>query len=155
MSCFYKFVFVLSMLIIALSVSSSLAESTQNDDNEAEQEEDYLPIPETDEAGPTSLRGVGRFLAQKSTRAMLMKCDKNPKICHLKGSPGHYCCKKKCVSYAKDRLNCGKCGHKCKYSEICCKGKCVNPLSDKKHCGGCNTKCRKGSKCVYGMCSYA
>lgn len=107
-------------------------------------------------AEPTSLRGVSRFLAEKTRVSALMRCNKYPNICRVKGSPGGPdCCKKRCVDVAKDRLNCGKCGHKCKYSEICCKGKCLNPLTDKKHCGGCNNKCKKGSRCVYGMCSYA
>ncbi|XVF27923.1 hypothetical protein REPUB_Repub14bG0151300 [Reevesia pubescens] len=103
---------------------------------------------------PTSLRGIpSRFLAEKP-RAV-MTCNKYPRVCHVAGSPGPDCCKKKCVNVKTDRLNCGRCGKKCKYSEICCKGQCVNPMSHKKHCGGCNNNCNKGSKCLYGMCSYA
>ncbi|OWM83391.1 hypothetical protein CDL15_Pgr012872 [Punica granatum] len=98
-----------------------------------------------------------RFLAQKKSRvAAQTTCDKYPKICRVTGSPGRYCCSKKCVGTKTDRLNCGTCGHNCKYSEICCKGKCVNPMSNKKHCGGCNNSCtQKKGKCIYGMCSYA
>ncbi|KAG8385769.1 hypothetical protein BUALT_Bualt03G0079700 [Buddleja alternifolia] len=148
MKLLIKFIFLLAMTM-ALAVSH-LAESAEvkplyNDD------EDF-PLPEN--GGPTSLRGVSRFLVQK-TRFSLTKCNNYPRVCRVKGSPGPDCCKKRCVNVAKDMLNCGKCGHKCKYSEICCKGKCINPLTDKKHCGGCNNKCKKGSKCVYGMCSYA
>ncbi|KAK6124499.1 hypothetical protein DH2020_041752 [Rehmannia glutinosa] len=129
-----KFIFIMLTMIMALAISLS-AESTEN-------------------VEPTSLRGVSRFLAQR-TRVAFMRCNKFPRICRAKGSPGPDCCKKRCVNVAKDRLNCGKCGNKCKYSEICCKGKCVNPLRNKKHCGGCNNKCKKGSKCMFGMCSYA
>ncbi|KAE8696735.1 hypothetical protein F3Y22_tig00110647pilonHSYRG00098 [Hibiscus syriacus] len=63
--------------------------------------------------------------------------------------------KKRCVNVTTDRLNCGKCGRMCEYSEICCKGNCVNPMSNKWHCSVCNNGCDKGSKCLYGMCSYA
>ncbi|XP_047938732.1 stigma-specific STIG1-like protein 1 [Salvia hispanica] len=101
-----------------------------------------------EEAG--SLRGVSRFLAQRS-----IKCNKYPKICRAKGSSGPNCCKKRCVNVGTDRVNCGRCGHKCKFSEICCKGKCVNPFTHKKHCGGCGNKCGQGTKCSFGLCSYA
>ncbi|XP_010252476.1 PREDICTED: stigma-specific STIG1-like protein 1 [Nelumbo nucifera] len=112
-----------------------------------------LSLPETEQ--PSSLRGTSRFLAQAKARRTVMTCNKFPRVCRAKGSPGPDCCKKKCVNVLTDRLNCGMCGRKCKYSQICCKGECVNPLMDKKHCGQCNNKCKKGSKCVYGMCSYA
>ncbi|KAH7569450.1 hypothetical protein JRO89_XS06G0164700 [Xanthoceras sorbifolium] len=111
-----------------------------------------------DDSTTTSLRGASRFLASAPrTRVNVMTCNTYPRVCRAKGSPGPDCCKKKCVNVHTDRLNCGKCGRKCKYSEICCKGECVNPRSNNKHCGGCNNKCEKaaGSYCVYGMCSYA
>ncbi|KAF3571554.1 hypothetical protein F2Q69_00063498 [Brassica cretica] len=54
-----------------------------------------------------------------------------------------------------NKLNCGRCGKSCQYSEICCKGYCVNPMFDKRHCGGCFKKCNKGRSCAYGMCNYA
>ncbi|XP_065879285.1 stigma-specific STIG1-like protein 1 [Euphorbia lathyris] len=107
-----------------------------------------------DEKSVSSLRGINRFLAEKSSRAA-MTCNIYPRVCRVKNSPGPDCCKKKCVNSLTDKFNCGKCGNKCKYSEICCRGKCVNPMFDKKNCGGCSNKCKKGSKCVYGMCSYA
>ncbi|KAL9236955.1 hypothetical protein vseg_011559 [Gypsophila vaccaria] len=84
-----------------------------------------------------------------------MTCDKFPRVCHVKGSPGHDCCKKRCVDVKTDNLNCGMCGLKCRYPEICCNGSCINPLHDKKNCGGCHNKCHKGSLCYYGMCNYA
>lgn len=101
-----------------------------------------------------SLRGMNRFLAQQNLKAD-MRCDKFPRVCRLKNSPGPDCCKKKCVNVKSDRLNCGMCGYKCKYNEICCKGNCVNASFDKRNCGGCNNKCKKGEYCVYGMCNYA
>ncbi|KAK6124521.1 hypothetical protein DH2020_041730 [Rehmannia glutinosa] len=135
-----KFIFIMLTMIIALAISLS-AESTEV--NPLYNDDEDFPLPEN--AEPTSLRGVSRFLAQR-TRVAFMSCNKFPRICRAKGSPGPDCCKKRCVNVAKDRLNCGKCGNKCKYSEICCKGKCANPLRNKKHCGGCNNKCKKGSK---------
>ncbi|XP_024200208.1 stigma-specific STIG1-like protein 1 [Rosa chinensis] len=102
----------------------------------------------------TSLRGVSRFLTQQNPLASVT-CDKLPRVCRLKKSPGSDCCKKKCVNLKTDRLNCGMCGYKCKYTEICCRGKCVNASFDEKHCGGCNQKCKKGEFCVLGMCNYA
>ncbi|OMO76914.1 Stigma-specific protein Stig1 [Corchorus capsularis] len=122
----------------------SLVNNEDNDDGDASDSQEL----------PTSLRGISRFLAQKPARAT-MTCNKYPRVCRVAGSPGPDCCKKKCVNVKTDRLNCGMCGKKCKYSEICCKGKCVNPMSHKKHCGGCNNACDKGSKCLIGMCSYA
>ncbi|KAK2644541.1 hypothetical protein Ddye_019736 [Dipteronia dyeriana] len=104
----------------------------------------------------TSLRGVSRLLAQQNLIAN-MTCDKFPHVCRQVKSipPVQDCCKKKCVNVNSDRLNCGMCGYKCKYTEICCKGKCVNDSFDKSNCGGCNKKCKKGEFCVYGMCNYA
>ncbi|KAK1422581.1 hypothetical protein QVD17_17864 [Tagetes erecta] len=100
-----------------------------------------------------SLRGASRFLGQQ-TRG-LVKCNKNPRLCRAKGSPGPDCCKKKCVNVKTDKQNCGLCGKKCKHQEICCKGKCVNLMRDKRHCGGCDNRCKRGNACIYGMCTYA
>lgn len=99
-------------------------------------------------------------------RMRMSRCDKFPRVCRLtrgmRGSSNYYnnnyrpdCCKRKCVNVKHDRMNCGMCGHKCKYTEICCKGKCVNVSFDKFNCGGCNRKCHEGEYCVYGMCNYA
>ncbi|XP_054776380.1 stigma-specific STIG1-like protein 1 [Prosopis cineraria] len=84
-----------------------------------------------------------------------MTCDKYPRICRAPGSNGPDCCKKKCVNVSRDRNNCGKCGRKCKYSQICCRGKCVNPMVSNNHCGTCGNKCNNGDSCNYGICSYA
>ncbi|CAK9137249.1 unnamed protein product [Ilex paraguariensis] len=149
-----KVIFILAMvmaLAIILSAAPTEEESLINNDKDTTTENFDVPLPETEK--PTSLRGTSRFLAQ--IPRVMMTCNKYPSVCHAKGSPGPDCCKKKCVNVLTDRLNCGVCGKKCKYSEICCKGQCVNRLSDKKHCGSCNNKCKKGSSCVYGMCSYA
>ncbi|KAL4628320.1 hypothetical protein ACB092_05G229000 [Castanea dentata] len=138
-----KLFFVLVNLIaLFITLSATISNNEQFLDEEDETQE------------PISLRGTSRFLAQKNAR-VVMTCDKYPRVCHAKGSPGRDCCKKKCVNVLTDRLNCGKCGKKCKYSEICCKGECVNSRSNKKHCGSCGNKCKKGNVCVYGMCSYA
>ncbi|KAK4360432.1 hypothetical protein RND71_019384 [Anisodus tanguticus] len=99
------------------------------------------------------LRGKGSFLATKPQ--YVATCDKYPRVCATKGSRGPDCCKKQCVNVLNDRSNCGKCGNKCKYSEICCKGRCVNTYDDKRNCGKCNNACKKGSSCSYGMCNYA
>lgn len=40
----------------------------------------------------TSLRGASRFVPRP-----VMKCDKYPRVCLAKDSPGPDCCKKKCV----------------------------------------------------------
>ncbi|KAI3716880.1 hypothetical protein L1987_68092 [Smallanthus sonchifolius] len=113
-----------------------------------DEEEDLLPTS-------GSLRGASRFLAQHSNSRGLVKCNKNPRLCRAKGSPGPDCCKKKCVNVKTDKQNCGLCGKSCKHGEICCKGKCVNVMTDKRHCGGCNNRCKRGNSCVHGMCSYA
>ena len=142
-------------MALAISLTATPSEEDQsspdfiNNDDEGNSD---LPWPESEET-TSSLRGANRFLAQK-IRAV-MTCDKYPRACRAKGSPGPDCCKKKCVNVTIDRLNCGMCGKKCKYPEICCNGQCVNAMSNKKNCGGCSNRCKKGSKCQYGMCSYA
>jgi hypothetical protein len=144
---------IIMALAISLTATPSEEEESSLDFSENEDDENFdLPWLESQET-TSSLRGANRFLAQK-IRAV-MTCDKYPRACRAKGSPGPDCCKKKCVNVMTDRLNCGMCGKKCKYPEICCKGQCVNPMSNKKNCGGCSNKCKKGSKCQYGMCSYA
>ncbi|WOL09347.1 hypothetical protein Cni_G18100 [Canna indica] len=88
-------------------------------------------------------------------RAKHMACNKFPRICHAKGSPGPDCCRKRCVNVKTDGLNCGRCGRRCRFGWACCVGKCVNVTCDESNCGGCKRKCKKGSFCRYGMCSYA
>ncbi|XP_059662581.1 stigma-specific STIG1-like protein 1 [Cornus florida] len=158
MKCLKVFLMFVVLMALATTLLATPTEEevlidATDEEEDAQIETFDVPMPESEEVLPTSLRGTGRFLAQ--TRRVTMTCNKYPRVCRAKGSPGPDCCKKKCVNVKTDRLNCGICGKKCKYSEICCKGLCVNPLSNKKHCGGCNTKCKKGSSCVYGMCSYA
>ncbi|KAL2931288.1 Stigma-specific STIG1-like protein 1, partial [Bienertia sinuspersici] len=82
-------------------------------------------------------------------------CNRLPRICRLKGSPGPDCCRKKCVNINSDKFNCGFCGRRCRYPEVCCNGRCINPWYNRKNCGGCHNKCKKGTYCYYGMCSYA
>ncbi|CAA7397717.1 unnamed protein product [Spirodela intermedia] len=84
-----------------------------------------------------------------------MTCDRVPKVCRAKGSPGRDCCRKLCVNLRTDTQNCGCCGKKCRYAEACCRGKCVNILSSRANCGACHRRCRKGSYCRFGMCGYA
>ncbi|KAG2323712.1 hypothetical protein Bca52824_006440 [Brassica carinata] len=103
----------------------------------------------------------GRLIASTRGRkgwnrtSAAMTCDRSPRVCRLKGSSGRACCRKRCVDLRTNKLNCGRCGKSCQYSEICCNGYCVNPMFDKRHCGGCFKKCNKGISCAYGMCSYA
>lgn len=140
---------------MAIAITSTLGDklSEQSFSFENNNNGSYSGLRRVDDVkGLTSLRGIGRVLAQR-TRATT--CDKYPRICRATGSPGPDCCRKRCVNVMRDRLNCGRCGKRCKYSEICCKGKCVNPMLDKKNCGGCTNNCKKGSSCLYGMCSYA
>ncbi|XP_073059982.1 uncharacterized protein [Primulina eburnea] len=110
-------------------------------------------------ANPISVhRGASRFFSRRRFRWRrfgLTTCNKNPGICRLKGSPGSSCCSRRCVNLGTDKLNCGKCGRMCKFSEVCCKGKCINPFTHRKNCGGCNNRCKRGGTCVYAMCSYA
>lgn len=156
-------IFLVFSVFVALTVTKTLSntllkqnpfDSDENDDNTALNEAyDYIPV-KNDGKEPTSLQGARRILVQKY-RPSVMTCDKYPRVCRTKGSSGPDCCKKKCVNVTIDKNNCGKCGKKCKYSEICCKGKCANPMIDRKNCGGCSNKCNKKSSCLYGMCSYA
>ncbi|KAK9089729.1 hypothetical protein Scep_028811 [Stephania cephalantha] len=103
----------------------------------------------------TSARSSKELGFDKVLRYGAMTCDRYPRVCLGRGSSGPYCCKKRCVDVERDRMNCGKCGRRCKYNEICCRGRCVNSYFDENNCGGCYNKCKKGSLCAYGMCSYA
>ncbi|KAK6230221.1 hypothetical protein QUC31_001739 [Theobroma cacao] len=151
---FIKLLFVsilVMVLVLSIAATASLDQqddtdnksAAEEDDNDAETKQRFM-LDETE----------GRSLLQKK-RTRRLTCNKFPRICHARGSPGPQCCKKKCVNILMDRLNCGKCGKKCKYNEICCKGKCVNPSFNRKHCGGCNNRCSNGELCVFGLCNYA
>lgn len=147
-------VLVLAMLM-ALAIADDDISTTPFEEEPMFPSDDDKNLPykaESEQTTTNSLRTTSRFLA---SRPPVMRCDKYPKVCLSEGSSGPYCCKKKCVDLEADRVNCGWCGKKCRYSEICCNGKCVNPRSDKNNCGSCNNSCNKGSSCVYGMCSYA
>ncbi|EXB77050.1 hypothetical protein L484_014177 [Morus notabilis] len=149
--------FLMLAMLTALAIATPYQDKpilTRHRDNDTTTSSTSVTETESQQT-TSSLRGTSRFLASQRRLAAAMTCDKYPKVCRAKGSAGPDCCKKKCVDTSYDRLNCGKCGKKCKFSEICCKGKCVNPRSDKRNCGGCNNKCKKGSSCSFGMCSYA
>nr|GMD06951.1 stigma-specific STIG1-like protein 1 [Ipomoea batatas] len=150
---------VYGMCTILMSIAITTLSSTQHKDEEEEEAAGDGGLLNAAEP-PQFLRGTGRILAQKGKekkveKARNLTCNKNPRICRAKGSPGPDCCKKKCVDVMNDRQNCGLCGKKCRYNETCCRGKCVSTLFDKNNCGGCRKKCKKGTTCVYGMCSYA
>ncbi|KAK2999190.1 hypothetical protein RJ639_023029 [Escallonia herrerae] len=154
MKCLKVFLALAMLMALAITHSATPVEEQVFFDNEEDSaKETSSDVSFLANEKQESLRGSNRFLAQ-NPRATVT-CDKYPRVCRAKGSPGRDCCRKKCVNVETDRLNCGRCGRKCKYSEICCEGKCVNPRFNKGHCGGCNNKCKKGSSCTYGMCSYA
>ncbi|CAL9017716.1 unnamed protein product, partial [Prunus brigantina] len=108
--------FLIFLLLLALVLTN--IEANPN----AEEEEDETNINhslnslvnETEEQSST-LHGNGRSLLRK--RWLRLTCNKFPRICRAKGSPGPSCCKKKCVNVLTDRLNCGRCGKKCRYNE--------------------------------------
>ncbi|KAJ6333798.1 hypothetical protein OIU77_009643 [Salix suchowensis] len=110
------------MLISLLAITTLSATPTQDvsfpDFDHNDKANSDHPRSESQET-TSSLKGTSRFLAQ--TRAF-MTCDKNPRVCRAQGSPGPDCCKKMCVNEKTDQFNCGKCGKKCKYTEICCGG---------------------------------
>ncbi|KAL5578769.1 hypothetical protein UlMin_011211 [Ulmus minor] len=139
-----SFTFLVLMGIIAITLSTTLPTISYQEYNPNE-----LPLPIKIKPG------TGRFLAQQVRTTPTQTCDKFPRVCRAKGSSGPDCCSKQCVDVSKDKLNCGKCGKKCKYSEICCQGNCVNSSVDKKHCGRCNNSCGRGNSCSFGLCSYA
>ncbi|KAK9938594.1 hypothetical protein M0R45_015322 [Rubus argutus] len=154
--------FLISILLLlslfASNIGANLSVDEELQDNYQEATiDDSLNSPENEsESNSSFLHGNGRSLRQKMrTRTVRMTCNKFPRICYTKGSPGPHCCKKKCVNVLTDRVNCGKCGKKCKYSEVCCKGKCVNPSFNRSHCGGCNNRCQVGGFCAFGLCNYA
>ncbi|XP_022735105.1 stigma-specific STIG1-like protein 1 [Durio zibethinus] len=144
--------FFVSVLAMVLVLSISAAPNFDSDNHSAAVEDDNDATMHVSEYVPDEAEG--RLLLQKK-RTRRITCNKFPRICHAKGSLGPQCCKKKCVNILMDRLNCGKCGKKCKYNEICCKGKCVNPSFNRRHCGGCNKRCSDGELCVFGLCNYA
>ncbi len=146
-----KFLKLFFLLLVPVAIVAALDLGDHNKDIDMQNQ---VTVPESQEQEPASFRGVSRFLSQNNLPANVT-CNKFPWVCRVKNSQGPDCCYKKCVNVITDRMNCGMCGYKCKYTEICCKGKCVNTSFDKRNCGGCNKKCKKGEFCVYGMCNYA
>lgn len=120
---------------------------------DTEEDEDYVldtPLP---------YHGMrSRFLAniiKKGTR-----CDPiSNNICNgisaNNGTSLLFCCKKHCRNILRDKNNCGRCGHKCRFGELCCNGKCTNGANNVNHCGKCERKCLPGVKCEFGFCGYA
>ncbi|KAJ6367433.1 hypothetical protein OIU78_000062 [Salix suchowensis] len=106
-------------LFTALSTMATIAALQLDSYNENSDRQSGLSLSEIQEVA--SLRGVGRVLAQQNLIANLT-CNKFPRICRLKTSPGPDCCNKKCVNVKKDRLNCGVCGYRCKYTESMLQG---------------------------------
>lgn len=153
-----KLFFVVLLLTIFLTLTYATLDQKDShiDDTIISDTDDHIMLSDLGETSTfsSSLLRSRRFRGQKRLPASYT-CNKFPRVCRLKGSAGPDCCKKKCVNVKKDRLNCGMCGHKCKYNEMCCNGKCVNASFDRKHCGGCQNKCNKGDVCVFGMCNYA
>ena len=131
----------MSTLNTILMLTLILASAAINSATSSDEEEDTKP---------GALRGASRFLAGQRRR---LTCDSHPQACESKGNT--ICCNKKCVNVKTDKLNCGACGKKCKFSEICCNGRCVNPSANKNHCGGCGNSCQEGGFCAFGMCSYS
>ncbi|EEF32914.1 stigma-specific STIG1-like protein 1 [Ricinus communis] len=152
-----KLLRILLVLVLVMALIFTVAALPTEQDQEQEDTDYDLSEQSYDEANEfSSEHRFGRILAQKKLRkARRVRCNKFPRICHAKGSPGPYCCKKKCVNVLTDRLNCGACGKKCKYNQMCCNGKCINPFFNRRHCGGCNNRCNSGEFCAFGLCNYA
>ncbi|XP_057247266.1 stigma-specific STIG1-like protein 1 [Beta vulgaris subsp. vulgaris] len=154
-------VLIVLTLLLALFITLSYAQPKNNDKKAAKKGQDLETVD--------SYQGSSRFLNSKkhhyymnpyksrggyNARAHLT-CDRFPRVCRVKGSPGPDCCWKKCVNVKSDKLNCGMCGRRCRYPETCCNGRCVHTWYDRKNCGGCHNRCKRGSFCYRGMCSYA
>ena len=76
------------------------------------------------------------------------------------GCPAHtVLCRGKCVNFASDVRNCGRCGHACARGQVCargvcsktcpagttaCAGGCVALATDPRNCGKCGTACGAG-----------
>ncbi|XP_050369024.1 stigma-specific STIG1-like protein 1 [Argentina anserina] len=152
--------FLILILLFSLLLINIEANPTVEEDKDDHQEvalDDSLGSSDNETESNSSFLNINdRSLRQKMrTHRGQLTCNKFPGICYTRGSPGPHCCKKKCVNVLTDKLNCGKCGKKCKYSEVCCKGKCVNPSFNRSHCGGCNNRCEAGGFCAFGLCNYA
>ncbi|KAJ8754904.1 hypothetical protein K2173_015416 [Erythroxylum novogranatense] len=152
-----KLLCIVVIAVIALLMSKSSALPFTEVAEPADDDTDVNGVGRASHLGSSENEVVGRILAQRKPmkRRRSLTCNKFPRICHAKGSPGPDCCKKKCVNVLGDRMNCGACGKKCKYNEMCCNGKCVNPSFSRSHCGGCHNRCQNGGFCAFGLCNYA
>lgn len=155
--CFLISILLFSLFLINIEAAKITLQEEKDDHQELAIYDDSLNSSNNEtESNSSFLHRNDRSLRQKMrARAVRLTCNKFPRLCYAKGSPGPHCCKKKCVNVLTDKLNCGKCGNKCKYSEVCCKGKCVNPSFNRSHCGGCNNRCKNGGFCAFGLCNYA
>ena len=136
--------------ILSITIFIVAAQSTANQTRENSTLESYIRLPESEDT-TSSDEGSHDFMLPR----LRGTCREFPRMCRRRSSPGQDCCGRKCTDVMKDRLNCGRCGWKCKYNEICCGGYCVNPSFNPHYCGSCAKYCNKWEICVYGMCSYA
>lgn len=150
MKLLISFIFLTIALSIAITVISTLAPTSLEDEQEQ-------PI------NRTTIRR-SRFLAEKEKEKenpprnnKSRKCKKDNEICsnYLFEGRNTTCCQNKCVDLGYDSKHCGACKNKCLVTESCCRGECVNLAFDKRHCGACNNRCMTGGYCIYGMCDYA
>ncbi|KAJ1428716.1 Stigma-specific protein Stig1 [Sesbania bispinosa] len=115
-----QILFVLAMLM-ALVIADSETPHKESQFFSLVKNQNSTKNPAVPSSESTSLRGTkGAFHGYKYGRGV-MTCDKYPRVCRVKGSEGPDCCRKKCVNVSTDRNNCGRCGKRCKYSQICCK----------------------------------
>lgn len=80
-------------------------------------------------------------------------------------------CNNQCVSFTRDKQNCGECGNACEQNQKCadgqcvacdaeggigiftlCDGACKNTLLDTNHCGDCNNACQEAEVCINSAC---
>ena len=63
------------------------------------------------------------------------------------------CCGDECHNLHTDKLNCGRCGHRCGVLD-CCEGACVDlDGDDSQNCGACGRDCDVGFVCCRGVCT--
>ncbi|GAB2212581.1 hypothetical protein Droror1_Dr00020557 [Drosera rotundifolia] len=136
---------ILSSLVLLLAILTLLVARSQGQDIDQE------------DASTAFLCSKDRLGKLRNYRDVPKKCtcEKYPQVCELAGSPGHYCCKKKCVDLFNDNFNCWGCGIRCKGGKSCCGGTCTDTRFDEKNCGGCGKRCANGALCTYGMCGYS
>ncbi|KAM7504208.1 hypothetical protein LguiB_003112 [Lonicera macranthoides] len=146
-----KIIFMIVTITLTLTITLTTFKHTNF--NNIEQEDTEEPAEKKVLMMPS--KRVSRFLAGEKNPRAADHCHKDNDLCYLLDGKNSTCCNNKCVNYKYDKLNCGKCKHKCEYTETCCRGQCVDLFMDKRHCGACNTRCMSGRLCIYGMCDYA